>query len=198
MTTQVSRQLEYLLPWSRWWWHNSPFLSIGCRCHQEHHPCLVDNLDNASHYLTFPWRAILGQRPESHDDIFTPVCRWVKEIYLQVRTELHQFSTLPGHSEPVHRERRTSLTWMVTVRTSYVKNYLLRSTIELVPLDFPHVLQGRNFPENPEVHMFTITGNEPQRASLMDHLCFIFGFVFIRCNAELSHGPSRELHNLSF
>lgn len=67
-----------------------------------------------------------------------------------------------------------------------------------VTLDFLHVLQGRNFPENPDVQMFTITGNEAQRASLMDHLCFIFGFVFIRCNTELSHEPSRELHNLSF
>lgn len=46
--------------------------------------------------------------------------------------------------------------------------------------------------------MFTIIGNEAERASLMDHLCLIFGFVFIRCNVELNHEPSKELHNLSF
>lgn len=44
--------------------------------------------------------------------------------------------------------------------------------------------------------MFTITGNEAQRDSLMDHLCFIFGFVFIRCNSELRREPSKGVAQL--
>lgn len=123
MTTRGARQ-QYHLLWSKIGdgGITHPFLSIGCSCHQEHHPCLGDSLAHVGHYLTFPWRAVLGQRPERHGEISASGLRLVWEICLWVRAELQQFLTLPGQSKLFHREGKAALTRVVIIMTSSMKS----------------------------------------------------------------------------
>lgn len=79
--------------------------------------------------------------------------------------------TFPGR-------RNTFLTWVGIIMTNRIKSQQRQWLLTFCT----SLLQGRTFPENPEAQMFTIIGNEAQKANLMDHLCFIFGFRFIKCN----------------
>lgn len=148
--------------------------------------------------MTVPrWVSVPSLGNTAHDRVLMPHVSPPKGSGWPQRPQkkLNLYSSLRSQAvgERFQAERNTCLTWVGLSMTSSLKSHQAKTTLGWVSL-----LQGRTFPENPDVQMFTIIGNGAQRASLLDHVGVIFGFVFIRCDTELSREPSRELHKLSF
>lgn len=164
MTTQVTRRLEHLLLWSKV--SDSglihPFLSIGCNCHQEQHPCPGDNRADVDQHLTSLWWAIPAQRPGRPWWGF----------------HLQQLLALPGRQKLLHTERSPCLAWVAIVVTHSVKSHPSNTSTGLGSSWLSARITGQNFSSkswSSDVYNYRQWGSKSQAHG---SLVFYFWFCF--------------------